>query len=140
VKLNVYNRQEALSLSKPSARKVLRVLCNYLSIQGDELSIYFVSGQAIAQLHGQFFGDPTPTDCITFPLDKSYVGDLFISPEEALSYNPENPYSETQLYLVHGLLHLAGYDDLCPKARRAMRKMEKTCMDHLYKLGLTLTP
>ncbi len=94
----------------------------------------------MCRLHKQFFNDPAPTDCMTFPIDCCYLGDIFISPQAALRYAPNQPYQETLLYLIHGLLHLLGYDDLKPTARRTMRKMEKKCMDHLNKLGLNLKP
>jgi len=139
IKFNVYNRQKALPISKTSVQKILGALCSFLSIRCDEISIYFVADRKICQLHQEFFNDPSPTDCITFPVDSSYLGDIFICPSAALRYAPGNPYEETQLYLVHGILHLLGYEDLEPKAKRTMRKMEKKCMDHLKQLKLKIT-
>jgi hypothetical protein len=43
----------------------------------------------------------------------------------------EDPNRELLLYIVHGVLHLIGYDDLEPQRRRAMRAMERRCMRHL---------
>ena len=139
MKFNVYNRQKALPISKTSVRRSLEALCSFLFIRCEEISIYFVSEKKICHLHQEFFDDPTPTDCITFPIDDSYLGDIFICPTAALRYDPKSPYEETQLYLVHGILHLLGYDGLEPKAKRTMRKMEKKCMDHLKQLKLTIT-
>ncbi len=142
-RVNVSNRQKALPLSKSSVKKAVEALCLFLEISCDELSIFFVTEKKISALHAQFFNDPTPTDCITFPIDKSYLGDLFICPETAIQYASKqgiDPYTETLLYLVHGILHLIGYDDLEPIQRRAMRKMEKTCMSHLSKQRIKLTP
>ena len=140
VKFNVYNSQRALPLSKKSVRRILGALCSYLSIRCEEISVYFVDDKKICQLHQEFFDDPTPTDCITFPVDSSYLGDIFICPSAALRYDPDTPYEETKLYLIHGILHLVGYDDLEPKAKRTMREMEKKCMDHLNQLELQITP
>lgn len=117
----------------------MEALCSFLSIDCDELSVYFVSEKKICALHKKYFDDPTPTDCITFPIDASYLGDLFISPAAALRYDPEKPYRETTLYLVHGLLHLLGYDDIDPLQRKAMRKMEKRCMGHLNRHRLEIS-
>jgi probable rRNA maturation factor len=139
VKFNVYNRQKALRISKPSVRSVLEALSSFLRIQCEEISVYFVEDKKISQLHREFFNDPSLTDCITFPVDSKYLGDIFICPSAALSYDPEHPYEETQLYLVHGILHLLGFDDLKPDERRTMRKMEKKCMDHLKQLKLKIT-
>jgi probable rRNA maturation factor len=106
-----------------------------------ELSVYFVTEQRITQLHEEFFNDPTPTDCITFPIDEDFLGELFICPKTAQIYAAKhhlNPYEETSLYVVHGILHLLGYDDLTPAKRRTMRKKEKKCMAHLNALGVIL--
>lgn len=154
MKFHIYNQQKALSLSKLSVQKVLRALYSFLHVSSDELSIYFVTDRKIVQLHKKFFNDPTPTDCITFPMDppqlqtnpfsvlmpRAGLGDLFVCPAAALRYAAENPYQELLLYLVHGSLHLLGYDDLHPKQRRQMRKMEKKCMDHLNRLNLHILP
>jgi probable rRNA maturation factor len=48
-----------------------------------------------------------------------------------------DPYRETILYLVHGLLHLVGYNDLEPKDKAAMRRKEKSCMRKLDQLKMT---
>jgi probable rRNA maturation factor len=140
VKFNVYNRQKALPISLVSTREVLQALASFLSIDCEEISVYFVTEKKICQLHADFFDDPSPTDCITFPIDSKYLGDIFVNPAAALTFDPKNPYKETLLYIVHGLLHLLEYDDLKPAPRMAMRKKEKMCMDHLNHLEVTLAP
>lgn len=133
VKIHFSNLQKDLPLQKQAIASIVRSLCSFLSIKCDEIGLYFVTKQKIASLHKQFFDDPTPTDCITFPIDSSYLGEIFICPSMALSY--ANPFQETVLYVVHGLLHLLGYDDLDPKKRLTMRKKEKSCMDFLKRQG-----
>ena len=102
------------------------------------MGVYFVTMKEICRLHDQFFNDPSPTDCITFPIDLDpatadrYLGDIFIAPEAALAY--PDPYEETTLYLVHGLLHLIGYDDLTPIEKKKMRRKEKSCMRRLSRI------
>ncbi len=137
LKLNIIDQQQSLPLSKSSVKRAAEALCDFLAIPGDELSLFFVSEKKISALHAQFFDDPSPTDCMTFPPE-----DLFICPAVAISYAARrklDPYRETLLYLVHALLHLCGYDDQKSETRRTMRKMEKKCMDHLSKLGIKLT-
>lgn len=143
MKINVYNRQKALPLSPSSVRRAVVALSQFLSISCDELSFYFVSEKAISKLHAQHFNDPTPTDCITFPIDSSYLGDIFICPKIAMLYAQKknlDPFEETLLYIVHGLLHLLKFDDIDPKQRSCMRKKEKSCMRHLNKLKVSLNP
>lgn len=110
----------------------------------DEVSIHFVNVKEISKLHADFFDDPSPTDCISLPLDSPFddtgswhvLGEVFVCPAIAKSYAKEHDldaYQETLLYVVHGLLHLYGYDDLEPKARRKMRAKEKELMSLILK-------
>lgn len=143
MKIHVYNRQRALSFKKSALRLCIRSVLQYLELAPEELAFYFVSSKKISELHGQFFNDPSPTDCITFPIDSSYLGDVFVCPEVAIEYAKKHeidPLEETLLYVIHGILHLAGFDDLTPKDKRIMRKKEKSCMGHLKKQGIRLTP
>ena len=93
-----------------------------------EVAIYFVGIRKITQLHAEHFQDPTPTDCITFPLNEQLLGEIFVCPKAAMNYNPKHPYEETTLYIIHGLLHLLGYDDIDRKKRARMRREEKRLM------------
>jgi probable rRNA maturation factor len=138
---HLYNRQKELPLAMPKVRAALRELCSFLAISSDELALYFVGKKRIGELHEEFFGDASPTDCISFPIDDSYLGEIFVCPAVALDYAKKrglDPHEETLLYVVHGLLHLVGFDDLTPQAKRIMRKKEKSCMRHLSKQGLSL--
>lgn len=100
------------------------------------LSIAVVDDAAIATVHGQFFADPTPTDVITFPGDGTAdnAGEIIISAERALAVAARRhlpPLREIALYLVHGWLHLAGYDDRSAATRRTMRSMERKAFELL---------
>ena len=107
-----------------------------------ELSIVFVTDSFMRKLHADYFQDPTSTDVITFPFDET-SGELYICPKTAIAYataHHKEPYEELTLYIVHGLLHLLGYDDIDPKHRKVMRKLEKKHMTHLMKKELILHP
>ncbi|MDF1740217.1 MAG: rRNA maturation RNase YbeY [Verrucomicrobiales bacterium] len=84
----------------------------------EEIEISLVDDEAIADVHGQFLDDPTPTDVITFP-----HGEILVSVETAKNGGPEHGLSmreETLLYIIHGLLHLNGHTDLSEPERSAM--------------------
>ena len=141
LKIHVENSQRALPVAKQQVRAAVRALAEHLELPHHEVSIYFVSTKAITELHAEFFDDPTPTDCITFPLDEEHLGELFLCPATAVEYGRKHKldaHEELTLYLVHGILHCIGYDDLTPKERRAMRKKEKSCMQFLKAHRLTL--
>jgi probable rRNA maturation factor len=91
-----------------------------------ELSVSLVSTQEMAGLHERYMGEPGPTDVLSFPLDEQapdggprLLGDVVICPEVAASQN-EDLEAELRLLLVHGILHLLGYDHQEEAARRAM--------------------
>lgn len=100
------------------------------SIPPGELSIAFVCDEILAQMHAKFMNDPTPTDVITFPGDAemSFAGEICVSVDHALKAAPKYGNTlarELTLYLVHGWLHLAGYDDTQTQNRKKMRTAEK---------------
>ena len=102
-------------------------------INEGELSIAFVSDAEIAQVHADFMDDPSPTDVITFPAqpEMKSAGEIIVSVDHAHSRAAElgEPFSrELSLYLVHGWLHLAGYDDRKESDRAKMRKAEQKAL------------
>lgn len=141
LKIHVTNKQRDLPLSAKSVRSVVSCVLKFLNASCDEVAVYLISTPAISQLHDEFFQDPTTTDCISFPLGGAHLGEIFVCPATAMAYAKKkglNPYEETALYIVHGLLHLLGYDDMTPKDKRVMRKKEKSCMAHLNTVGVNL--
>jgi probable rRNA maturation factor len=95
-------------------------------IERAELSVSFVGSEEIAELHQRFMDEPGPTDVLSFPLDDvdengtRLLGDVVVSPAEAERNNPADPDSELRLLLVHGILHLLGYDHEEDDARTRM--------------------
>ncbi len=94
-----------------------------------ELSVSLVTREEMADLQRRYLGEPGPTDVLSFPLDDPgtrggrpgrhprgaapdgeprLLGDVVICPEVAAEQG--GPESEVRLLLVHGILHLLGYD------------------------------
>ncbi|MES2273662.1 MAG: rRNA maturation RNase YbeY [Chlamydiota bacterium] len=143
MKIHIFNQQKDLPLEKRAVRLLVRSTLAFLGASCEEVTIYFITEKKIADLHLQFFQDPSPTDCISFPIDSKYLGEVFVCPNVAIRYAKKrklDPYQETALYIIHGLLHLLGYDDLEEALRRTMRKKEKSCMRHLDGLKITINP
>ncbi|MFN2542283.1 MAG: rRNA maturation RNase YbeY [Chthoniobacterales bacterium] len=86
-----------------------------------EISVLIVSDHRIASLNRRFLREPGPTDVITFQ-----HGEIFVSAEiarrQARQFRTTLGH-ELRLYLVHGLLHLHGFDD---RTRAGARRMERT--------------
>jgi probable rRNA maturation factor len=81
-----------------------------------ELSLSFVDEPEIEDLHVRYLHEPGPTDVLSFPLDGEdergvrVLGDVVIAPAVAARNNPDDPAAELRLLVVHGVLHLLGYD------------------------------
>ena len=146
MKVLISDRQKDLPL-KHERHKIEAIAILVLTHEGkscDEVAFHFVPASVICTLHDQFFDDPSITDCISFPMDKEaqagfcYLGDVFVCCEQAVNYAHEHdldPYREITLYIVHGLLHLLGYDDVQASDRARMRAKEKKYMLLLEKTG-----
>ncbi len=106
-------------------------------LRGD-VSIVFVDNRTIRRLNRQYLGRDRVTDVISFPLgdgvnpyDKT-VGEIVISAQKAQQEAKRRNIPvrrELLLYVVHGLLHLCGYDDDTPERRGEMRLREKRFLD-----------
>lgn len=134
IKIHVENAQKALPIKKRVITSIVKSILEFLKVDCEEISIYFVTEKEITKLHDQFFQDPTPTDCISFPIDEKHLGEIFVCPSVAISYAKKrgiDPFKETILYLIHGILHLIGHDDLDPKSKKIMRRMEQKCINYL---------
>ena len=76
-------------------------------------TIAFVSDRTIRQLNRQFRGVDKPTDVLSFPAEESNLGDVAISVDTAAVQAKENGLTfdeEVAQLILHGLLHLSGYD------------------------------
>jgi len=146
--VDIYNTQSDVALS---TEKLPSIVKSVLSLEGkssDEVAIYLVDQAEICRIHEEFFQDSSPTDCISFPMDQEedegyhILGEVFVCPKVAMDYTHLHGgcvAEEVTLYVVHGLLHLLGYDDLSPPLKAAMRRAEKRHLTHLKTEGHLLT-
>jgi probable rRNA maturation factor len=96
-----------------------------------EVFVWLISDRRMAQVHRQFLGQTGPTDVLTFQ-----HGEIFISVEMAKRQARTFGNSltrELQLYIVHGLLHLHGFDDRTQADARKMHTTEKKILRHALK-------
>lgn len=151
MKVQFTNQQNALFVSPNEVERLVQTFLKWKGISCDEVSIFFVEKEEICSLHGEFFNDPSPTDCISFPIDSpndpsngyKVLGEVFVCPEVAIEYakNAQNhsPKTEVSLYIIHGLLHLLGFDDQKEEERMIMRDEENSAMEYLQEKKVLLT-
>lgn len=96
----------------------------------EEVEVSFIDDSAIAGVHGEFMNDHSPTDVITFD-----HGEILISTETAIRQAREagqDPQRECALYIIHGLLHLNGYDDRTPEEFAVMKQTQESILDRIW--------
>ena len=126
----ISNRQRG-ALDEEGLRSLARDTLRGEGVDRAELSVSFVESDEIEELHERFMDEPGPTDVLSFPLDEAegptgdgdgarHLGDVVVAPAEAERNNPADPEGELRLLLVHGILHLLGYDHEEEDARTRM--------------------
>lgn len=136
LRVEVADRQSCLEV--PEALVVRAVRLALAGYEG-EVSVAFVDDEQIRELNARYLNHDYATDVLSFPLEsrEGYVeGEIVCSTQTAqrVSQRLGCPAEhELLLYVVHGALHLAGYDDQTPEALRVMRAREQ---ETLAALGL----
>lgn len=91
-----------------------------------EFAIRFVGDAEMSRLHERYLNDPSPTDIMTFPYDPDdgeLGGDIVISVDTAAENASDHDWStrsELEFLMLHGLLHVLGWDDHNESNRAAM--------------------
>ena len=86
------------------------------------IQFVLIDRATMTRVHGDFLGDSSETDVITFP-----YGEILVCPAVARDRAADYGFDveqEVLLYALHGLLHLAGYDDKTPEAARSMARTQ----------------
>lgn len=151
--VEIANRQHHLNVDEDFLRDaVTRVLVEE-RVAAATISLAIVDDPEIHRINRQFLEHDEPTDVMSFLLEceppvsdeeaiprgagKRINGEIVVSAETAVRMAARygwNPRHELLLYVVHGLLHLCGYDDLTDRERPIMRARER---DMLNLWGLT---
>ncbi len=129
LRILISNRQ-AEPVDEPGLEALARETLRAEGVERAELSLSFVDEDEITGLHERFMDEPGPTDVLSFPLDDGdeadgrdgvrLLGDVVIAPAVAARGNHDDPASELRLLVVHGILHLLGYDHQADGARTRM--------------------
>ena len=144
IELSLYNRQKQHRANLPWLRKVIKSalpLCQAKATCPEaplmhllEIEFSIVSDTEIARIHAEFLDDPSPTDVITF-----HHGEILVSADTALRQGCEHGQPldlELALYLIHGLMHLAGWDDHEPDEAAKMAQLQNEVLEQVrLKLG-----
>ena len=133
--VSVQNRQGAVRVSLPRLRDLGQRALAALDRADREVHVTIVDDRSIRRLHGRYLGSRRATDVIAFnlegPVSSPLLGQVVISAETAArqSRRVGVPVAlEIDLLLVHGLLHLAGWDDHSPREARLMHERARAIL------------
>ncbi len=140
IELSLRNRQTDRPVNLPMLRRLIRsLLRDEFNAPVAQLCVHLVSPDEMAALNEQYLNHEGSTDVITFDhaeddSSEEIYGELFISVADAVKQGREFAatwQSELVRYVVHGILHLRGYDDIDPADRKTMKKEENRIMSEL---------
>jgi probable rRNA maturation factor len=137
--ITITNAQSKLPVDRRRLRKAVRMILEDASIARAKIGVAIVDDPTIAELHERYLDDADPTDVLSFVLEKSrdqIEGEIVVSADTARTSVKRYKWpaeDELLLYVIHGALHLVGYDDTAQKKRTKMREKERA---YLARFGL----
>ena len=137
-KISIATPQDVVEVDRGRMRTVARAVLDGEGIAEAELSLAFVDNPTIHRLNKRYLDHDEPTDVLSFPLSepgaKKLAGELVIGVEVARDQAAERGHGvqeELALYVIHGLLHLCGYDDHSERDAAAMHQRERHYLQQL---------
>ena len=121
MEIRISNRQKVSPIVSGRIESQARKILNALDCPETEVSLVLVDDAEIARLNQEYLGRSGPTNVIAFSMQEGrfaqvnpgLLGDVVISVQTALAEAAEGGYTLEEMldfYLIHGILHLVGYD------------------------------
>lgn len=145
--LVIASRQRTKKVNLRHLRAIVETLLAELQIHDADLGIHLVGATEMARVNWQFLQHEGSTDVITFdhlepgtgaagnPV-RPLHGELFVCVDDAVAQARQFKttwQAEVVRYVVHGILHLTGHDDLKADLRRQMKRAENRLVRRLAK-------
>ncbi|QDT55572.1 Endoribonuclease YbeY [Caulifigura coniformis] len=154
----IHRSSRCVPLAAARLKSVIRAVLEDEQVASAEISLAIVGDEEIHRVNREHLDHDFPTDVISFLYSGNHdpnsvagkgtskrrgagqalEGELVVSDETARREAPKHGWtaqSELELYVVHGLLHLCGYDDLTPGERRVMRRREREVIARIGQPG-----
>lgn len=137
LEIEVANRQKRHPVDIDRLRKAVELVLQGEGIERATLSVAVVSDRAIRPLNRRYLQHDYATDVLSFLLDSGpgwLDGEVIVSADTAASQAPQYGSSaadELLLYVIHGTLHLIGYDDTTPAERKRMLARQRRYLRRL---------
>lgn len=132
--IDLQNLQKKAIVDKKRLIRFIELVLDLAGCRDTELSVLLVDDAYIKRLNRKYLGKNNSTDVLAFPMQGALLGDIVISVETALKESKKRriPFkNEMERYLVHGILHLTGYDDILAKDKKKMWKKQEEILNSL---------
>ena len=138
--LSVQNKQRTFKISSELIKQIAQsIIDELLQDKNFELSIVFIGENKMAEINKKYLEHKGPTDVLTFnyPDESPPKGEILICPSVAYQHAKLHKVSlgcELTRYIIHGILHINGYNDLTSKERSIMKQKENHTLNKISKL------
>ena len=135
IQIDINNRQTNQPVQQTRLKEAVRKVLLEEGISRATISLAVVDDQTIRDLNRRYLQHDEPTDVLSFELarDEGHLeGEIVVSAETAMETAERlgcRAEDELLLYVIHGALHLVGYDDTSQEARDVMREREQYYLD-----------
>lgn len=144
----IVNRQNQYAVNRSRVGKFVQEVRRALALDARDFNVCFVDDQEIQRLNSTYRGKDSPTDVLSFPWEaqpegrprrgarstngraaaefRNFLGDIVISTETARRNAERESHStleEVRLLVLHGVLHLLGYDHECDQGEMTRREL-----------------
>jgi probable rRNA maturation factor len=147
MKILATNKQTVIDIDLPRIKRSSVKILRILESEDSELSLTFVDNAGITDINRQYLGRNYPTNVIAFSMNEGefgdvnpdILGDIIISTETALRDAEAGDLSledELDYLIIHGVLHLLGYDHELPGEAKKMKEKEKETFFALKKYNV----
>jgi probable rRNA maturation factor len=140
MRIQIKNLQNLKRINLVSLEKRIKKILKYLNLSNKTVYIVLSDNRLIRKLNKAFLGKNEPTDVIAFPLGDRHtqdlLGEVIVSIEQAIKNTRVYRTifeEELLLYLIHGILHLSGYDDQTKHQRAEMQAKERELLTRILK-------
>lgn len=138
--LNIYS-DNSFKVNKNIIHKIISYIKSQYILNIDSLEINFVTSDMIHKINNEYLGHNYPTDVISFNYSNesnNLDGEIFIcyqiAKENSKRFNVKYD-NEIKRLIIHGLLHLIGYDDTTLSKKRKMKKVENQLLVYVNKFS-----
>ena len=138
IEINIFNKALNLKIEDSKVHELVHLTLNETHYEKINLNFIFCNNQTLNDFKLKYFNDDVLTDIVTFPIrnDSELEAEIYISHEMASQNAKEFKVSlnnEMSRLIVHGILHLIGFDDSSKDKKKEMFEKQEQVISNFNK-------